>query len=304
MAYHLKLHNDLDAVGARIVAESSGLEVASTSYHTYKTIDEAITNYIKNKEFSNGDSLLICAICPTKETAVLVDNAAQNGLNVFLVDHHKTRAWVDKYEWATVDLSKSATEILFSLYEGKTQGIYFDFIKAITAWDLWQISSPYRKRAEELNTLLGFIGKDAFVKAFVERKDADTIEPFKTIIEFLITRRNRFVSQVIRAQLSKTRCYTDGFRNRFKIIFATDYISEIGNAVLVHPASEDLHYVCVINPITNACSLRSRAGGVDVAEIAKQFNGGGHPAAAGFPFEFTEGIEANVWKLLNSLEIY
>ena len=167
---------------------------------------------------------------------------------------------------------------------------------------MWQLDSPYRKRSEQLNTLLGFIGKDAFVKAFLENLSADTNEPFKTIIEFLVARKNRYVSQVIRAQLAKTRCYSDGFRNRFKVIFATDYISEIGNAALGHPASEDLHYVCVINPILNSCSLRSRTGGVDVAAIASRFDGGGRPAAAGFPFEFTERIEANVWKLLNSLE--
>jgi len=303
MADHLKLHNDLDAVGSRIVAEASGLEIASTSYHTYKNIDEAIVNYIKNKEFSNGDRLLICDICPTKETALLIDKEAKNGLDVILVDHHKTRAWVKKYEWATVDLTKSATEILFSLHEGKTQGTYFDFVKTVTAWDMWQLDSPYRERSEQMNTLLGFIGKDAFVKAFLESLDADTKEPFKTIIGYLIARKKRYVSQVIRTQLERTRLYADGFRNKFKIIFATDYISEIGHAALDHPASEDLNYICVINPIINSCSLRARTGEVDVAAIAKYFDGGGHPGAAGFPYEFTEEIEAKVWKLLNSLEI-
>jgi uncharacterized protein len=305
MAWHLKLHNDLDAVGSRIVAEASKCTpIASTSYHTYKTIDAAIINYIKNKEFSNGDTLLICDICPTRETALLIDNEVKNGLDVLLIDHHITRAWVKKYPWAIVDcLGKSATEILFNLYEAKVSGKYYDFVQAVTAWDTWKLDSPYRKRGEQLNTLLGFIGKDAFAQSFVHNYDADAKEPFKTIIEYLIAKKNRYVSQVIRSQLEKTRCYVDGFRNKFKIIFATDYISEIGHAVLDHPASEDLHYVCVINPIINACSLRARTGEVDVQVIAKHFDGGGHPGAAGFPFNFTEDIEAKVWKLLNSLEI-
>jgi oligoribonuclease NrnB/cAMP/cGMP phosphodiesterase (DHH superfamily) len=302
MAWHLKLHNDLDAVGSRIVAEISELEIASTSYHTYENIDKAIVNYIKNKEFSNGDSLLICDICPTKETALLIEKEVKKGLNIILIDHHKTRLWVEKYEWAIIDLNKSATEILFSLYEGKTKGTYFDFVQTITAWDIWKLNSPYRERSEQMNTLLGFIGKDAFVKAFTEKLNADETEPFKTIIGYLVARKKRYVSQVIRTQLEKTRLYVDGFRNKFKIIFATDYISEIGHAVLAHPASEDIDYICVINPIINSCSLRSRAKGVDVGIIAKHFDGGGHPGAAGFPFDFTENIEAKVWKLLNNLE--
>jgi len=302
MAWHLKLHNDFDAVAFRIVAEISGLEIASTSYHTYKNIDKAIVNYIKNKEYSNGDSLLIGDICPTKETALMLDKEVKNGLDVTLIDHHKTRAWVEKYAWATVDLTKSATEILFYLNESKTQGIYFDFVKTVTAWDIWLLDSPYRERSEQLNTLLGFIGKDAFVKSFLGQLDADSKEPFKTIIGYLIAKKKRYVSQVIRNQLEKTRTYVDGFRHKFKIIFATDYISEIGHAVLAHPASEDIDYVCIINPIINSCSLRSRAGGIDVGVIAKYFDGGGHPGAAGFPFDFTSDIEAKVWKLLNNLE--
>ncbi len=37
MAVHMKLHNDFDAVGVRIVAQISELEIASTSYHTSYT---------------------------------------------------------------------------------------------------------------------------------------------------------------------------------------------------------------------------------------------------------------------------
>jgi len=302
MAWHLKLHNDLDAVGVRIVAETSELEIASTSYHNYSTIDEAIISYIQNKEYSDGDNLLIGDICPTKETALLIDKETKNGLAVMLVDHHKTRVWVDKYKWATVDLSRSATEVLFYLHEAKVSGPYFDFIKTVTAWDMWQLDSPYRERSEQMNTLLGFIGKDAFVQAFCRDLAADTKVPFKTMIEYLLAKKKRYVYQVIKTQLEKTRLYVDGFRNKFKIIFATDYISEIGHAALAHPASDDLNYVCVINPIINSCSLRAREGGVDVSVIAKYFDGGGHPGAAGFPYEFTESIEANVWKLLNSVE--
>jgi oligoribonuclease NrnB/cAMP/cGMP phosphodiesterase (DHH superfamily) len=301
MAYHLKLHNDLDAVGCRIVAELSNLEIASTSYHTYSDIDAAILNYINNKEFSEGDTLLIGDICPSTETAVIIDKEVKNGLDVELIDHHKTRAWVKQYDWAHVDLTKSATEILFFLFENKASVIYSDFVKAISAWDMWQLESLYRKRGEQLNNLLGFIGKNAFVTSFGKNLTADLVEPYKTILEHLEARKVQYISQVIRTQLEQARCYVDGFRNKFKVIFASDYISEIGNAILAHPESSDLDYVCVINPIFNACSLRARENGTDVSSIAKFMGGGGHPAAAGFPFSFTEAIEAKVWSALNHL---
>jgi len=303
MAYHLKLHNDFDAVGIRILAEISGFDIASTSYYTYKTIDNAILSYFNNKEYSKNDELLIGDICPSKPVAEQIDQQHKLGKRIQLIDHHKTRAWASKYpDWATVNLTKSATELFYRTVQGDIPGRYANFALTVTAWDLWKIDSPLRKRAEELNTLLGFIGKDNFVKEFVNCIHADKAEPFKSIIQYLMDRRDRYVTQVIRTQLHKAKYHMDGFGFTFKILFATDFISDIGNAALQATDTADLHYVCVINPVSDTCSLRARVGGVDISKIAWLLGGGGHAGASGFPFKFTKDIENTIWKLLNSTE--
>ena len=73
--------------------------------------------------------------------------------------------------------------------------------------------------------------------------------------------------------------------------------------MLQHPDGEDLKYVCLINPVANACSMRSREGETDIGEIAKLFGGGGHQAAAGFSINFTEDIERAVVDVLNKIDI-
>jgi oligoribonuclease NrnB/cAMP/cGMP phosphodiesterase (DHH superfamily) len=305
MPYHIKTHNDLDAVGGRITAEAAGLEIVSTSYHGYDTIDDAIRSYIKNKEFSDGDELLIIDICPSQKTCDRLDTFYRSKGKITLLDHHyKTKAWANKFPWATVSKNKAATELVFDLFykDDEDTVLYEHFVRAVAAWDLWKLDSPYRRRGEELNTLLGFIGKDEFVHSFAKNPQADFIKPYSEIIRYLERKKNRYINQVIRKQLLAAPYRMDGLGNTFKIIFATDYFSEIGAAALAHPESEDIHYICIINPIFNSVSLRSRQGEVDVHCIAARCGGGGHIAASGFQCSFTESIEDHIFQKLNALE--
>jgi hypothetical protein len=151
---------------------------------------------------------------------------------------------------------------------------------------------------------LGFLGIEKFVEVFSLDLIADLKERFIFVLDTINERKVRYVEKVIKDQLSKARTYPDGFGNKFKILFATDFLSEIGNTALLHPDGEDLNYICLINPVTNTCSLRSRQGeNINVGAIAKEVRGGGHKNAAGFPVKMTSSIENTVFKILNAINI-
>jgi len=301
MAHHIKTHTDLDAVGGRILMESGGSIISSTSYHDYSTIDDAAIQFIKKKEYKPGDTLIFIDICPSQGTCEFLNEQKPTDLNLVLLDHHKTRSWASKYPWATIDISNCGTQLVYDTCNPVVQMRYKEFVQAVAAWDLWILDSPQRQRGENLNNLLGFIGRDAFVDAFVKDPSADELPTFKEITKFLVARRDRYVRQVIKEQLESSDARLDGFGNVFKIIFATDFISEIGHAVLDHPEAEDLKYVCVVNPVTNTCSLRSRDGETDIGKIAAMCDGGGHHSAAGFPVPFKEQISIVIFDILNKL---
>lgn len=84
--------------------------------------------------------------------------------------------------------------------------------------------------------------------------------------------------------------------NRYIIVFATDYVSDIGNRILRSKDFADLDYVAIINPSRDTCSLRSQ-GKFDVASIAKQLGGGGHKNASGFHTNITETVEKKIVRL-------
>jgi uncharacterized protein len=74
--------------------------------------------------------------------------------------------------------------------------------------------------------------------------------------------------------------------------------SDMGHKMLeLYPEADFAAVYYIRHDLTSTYSLRGRKGGVNVAQIAEQFGGGGHPSAAGmrvdhFPFEPLETAAA------------
>jgi len=307
MATYLYTHNDLDALGCAIVAELVYGNVTSTSYNSYQTIDGNIDRLLETG-IGEDNLLLIADICPSEETCEKLDAAHRAGNRIQLVDHHKTKMWVNKYKWAICDDSTACgAKLLWLLNKQAHQNIqdaeeYSKLIEAINAWDLWKLDSEHRERGERLNTLLKFIGRKEFLASFQKNPNADKAIPYAHVINYLEKSKNDYVKKVLREQLHKARYYMDDLGNTFKILFVTDYISDVGNAALADKDSEDLKYVVMINPVYGTCSLRAREGEIDVSTIAQRLGGGGHRAAAGFKTDVKERIERQIYKLLTKID--
>jgi oligoribonuclease NrnB/cAMP/cGMP phosphodiesterase (DHH superfamily) len=305
MSTRVFTHVDLDGMGCSLLLNIAGL-VARTEFHDYDSIEGSLIQASSNPKVKN---IIITDISPTDSTAQLLSHS---GKVVRLYDHHKTRSFIAKYLWAIYNKDKCGTELVFDALEtlAKEHNLhvefakepkYIEFVETVSAWDMWKTSSPYRKRGENLNTLLGFLGREKFLSIFKENINADMVDPLKTCLEHMNDRKARYINSVLKKQLKSAKFYVDGLGNQFSILFANEFISEIGHAALEHVDFEGVAYICVVNPVVNSCSLRSRDN-IDVSSIAATLNGGGHTNAAGFPFKMTDQIENNIFKLLNSLE--
>lgn len=308
MTTYLYTHNDLDALGCAIVTRLLYGESIKISYNSPFAIDESLIQALETENFEDSDQMLVADISPSKETCVKINEAYKKGLRVQLIDHHKTKMWINKYKWAICDDTSACGAKLLWIYNSpahetiKNDAEYTQLIEAINAWDLWKTESPHRARGEELNSLLKFIGKTEFLESFLKNPQADSATPYSHIIGYLQRNRDKYVKRIIKDQLRKTNYHMDDLGNTYKIIFAGDYISEVGNAALNDEDSEDLKYVVIVNPNYGACSLRSRAGEVDVSAVAKRLGGGGHAGAAGFHLNSKERIARMVVKLLSTMD--
>jgi oligoribonuclease NrnB/cAMP/cGMP phosphodiesterase (DHH superfamily) len=297
----LYTHGDLDGVACAILLKMYLGKKLTVHFCNYDNIDEHIINFINARnKMSYIDELLITDICPSEETCERISKLED--IDIHLLDHHKTKSWVTKYRWATYNSDLCGAEQVAKL----TKTPYLEdinFVHAVAAWDLWKIDSPSRKRGEQLNSLLVFMGLHNFMKEFLTDPDllVDQTPTFQTIIKYIEENKKRKIKQTINNQIGKARRYMDGCGHTYKILFASDYISEIGHAALRHEDEEDLDYVVILNPTTNHCGLRSK-GDVDVSHVAKQLRGGGHKAAAGFIVDFRKRTTRTVSNMLSKIE--
>lgn len=297
---YLFTHADLDGAGCAVLLKRQDATV-NIRFCNYETLDKTLTSFIDGiANLSSDDLLLITDICPSKDICERIDEEVTKKIKVQLLDHHKTRSWVAKYPWAKFNNGKCGTQLV-EYWLDESDNVTHAFVAAVDAWDRWLLKSDHRTRGEELNTLCSFMGLDDFVNRFSKNLVLDQEEPFMTMLTYIEKSKKRYINKVIKDQLESARPHLDGYANTFKIFFATDYISEIGNDILAHPDGEDLKYVVIITPGSNRCSLRSREGEVDVSDIAKQFRGGGHASAAGFIIDFKRKITDQIGNMLNRM---
>lgn len=294
-------HNDLDGVGSALMLLQKDKDIKTkVEFLDYETIDQRILEVIRKLPIFPDISVYITDICPLEKTCEKIDEINSDGAGITLFDHHITRSWVQKYRWAHFDPKVSATMLLFNtLFDGK---LCFekDFALAVNAYDMWQITSGYRHRGEELAALLQLLGQEKFLSVFSKNINADTNSPWQEIISTLLDNRQLAVNEA-RLRLPRLPRHMDNRGQIYAIIFVPEYISEIGSNLLRDSEGEDLKYIVLVNPISNTCSLRARNKEIDVGEIAKRFHGGGHAAASGFPFQMLQGLEDQIVALLNKL---
>lgn len=301
MSVFMFTHQDLDAVGSVIIAKWAKLMIKSIEYHDYTSIDQALLGFLGRKDYHPTDLLLITDICPSQETCDRIDKIAGKEIEVKLLDHHATKAWLTDYSWAVFDTTKSGALLTLNyLFQKEKDPSVEIFTQAVNAWDLWKVESEYRSRGEDLNSLLYSIGRDEFIEAFARNIKADEEEGFKFLLEFSKKRKRKAIRQAVQAQYKKAKVYVDNENNQFVVAFATEFISDIAHAILEDENYNDIKYVLVVNPLGDTCSLRSRTdSGVNVALIAQRFGGGGHVNAAGFPFPMKDPLEDTLFKMLN-----
>ena len=300
-------HNDLDGVGCKIIFRQKIDKNIQSISCNYDSIDQLIDTLLKSN-LPEDTEICIFDICPSKNTCEKLNEAHKStGLKLMLIDHHETKDWVKKYSWATLDPRYCATKLVLNeigLNPAYGTKEVQDFVNAVGAWDLWLLDSPYRKRGEDLNALFHFLGDSIFVKAFLEDIAADkNFKPFEYVLEILKRNIDHYVKRIVSSQLTKSAYTMDGEGHSFKVIFAAEHVSLVGNAILAHKDSQDLHYVVIVDPITGSCSLRSREEeSINVAKKALKFGGGGHTHAAGFQTDIREPIRKRIATLLNKME--
>lgn len=260
----LVTHTDLDGVGCEVLFKHLG---GNAVYRCdYDNVNEKVLDLLS----VDGLNLIITDISVNPEVAKLIDEKYDG--RVVLLDHHPKLDHLKGKDWAiiaTKDMMLSGTSLFYHFLEGAGYDVkkYRDFAVIVKDYDLWIHNYPESK---QLNQLFGLLGADEFVNRMLVNPSIGLTNTELMLMQVENDRKDRYIERAIkRVIIDEDKAY----------LFASQYISELGHAVLEKFTNTDI--VFLIDPEASKVSLRSRDG-VDCSHIAREHGGGGHPQACGF----------------------
>lgn len=271
-------HNDLDGVGCYIVAKYFLEEEIDVSYCSYKNINEITSQVIDNEE--KYSQIIITDISVNEYISEKLNQLRR--CKVVLLDHHPTALFLNKYEWAKVEIEcdkgkTCGTKLLFDqLKVGNENPAICYFVELVRKYDTWEWKDKYNDEIpKQLNDLMYMIGREEFIKDMVYKTKSNEVLFDNLYCKLLDLRQNEIDRYIEKKEKNIVVKNILGYKAG--IVFADNFISELGNKLSgLHP---ELDFIAMINQET--ISYRTIKEDVNLSEIAKVFGGGGHPKASG-----------------------
>lgn len=270
-------HTDLDGVGCAILAKYVYGDNVDINFADY----DEVNNIMEELDETKYESVFMTDLSCDLDYISKLDK---------LIDHHKTALHLNKYDNCKVEVERSNGVLtcgtsMFADYLEVENNLIFDidmcwFIDLVQNYDTWAWKKKGMAEANDLNTLFHAMGRDKFIEHVLNCEEIFD-ETANAIIECANNNQNNYIEeklkQVYTVEIGGNKC---GF------VFAERYFSALGDVMI----SSGYDVAVMIDMSNNKISFRSNDK-VDVSEIAKKFNGGGHKNASGVRLDLLENVK-------------
>lgn len=190
--------------------------------------------------------------------------------SIRVLDHHRTaQAELENLDFCDFDMARSGAGLAWDKLHGEERPLLVDYVEDRDLWR-WELAGS-REVSAYLSTWPHDFERWSMISEELERDRWGVVSSGETalrLIEQYVARRRGAASRV---RLGEHE--VPGVNTTFANSELIGELAEGEPFALGWFARSDGQIVY---------SLRSRDGGIDVSEIARQFGGGGHRAAAGF----------------------
>ena len=283
-------HTDLDGVGCAILAKLAFGEEVDISYCNYDDIDVMVKEFITKE--NNIDMCHITDIRIVDELANEIDKKFDN---FYVLDHHPTALYLNKYSWCTVTIENEETHIKTSgtemyyhwlidngyLYESDVLSRFAELVRNYDTWR-WSELGEDGVICKQVNDLMYLYGRDRFITWCISEIHDDVFPRLYSADELLLNTKQKEIDEYVEEK--NEQLFTSPMCGRVcGFVFAEKYVSELGNRLCkMHP---EIDYVAMIDMGSKTVSYRTVKDDIDLGkDVAQLFGGGGHPKAAGSEF--------------------
>lgn len=280
-------HNDYDGVCCGILANLAYGDNVDITYCPHMKINSLVETCFKKDTF---EEVHITDIAVNQALALKIDESMKPYL---LLDHHQTSLPLNQLSWCKVEVNDKdgkptcGTKLYYDwLVENgklKKSDVLDEFVELVRNYDtwMWPDLGEYGLISKDINDLLYLYEKPKFINWAIESIRSGKFPN--------LSDTDRAVLDVNKAQIL---AYVDAKEDDMEVaqyhgynmglVFADSYTNDIAHILCArHP---EIDYMAIVNASSCRVSLRTEKDNVDVSEIAKLFNGGGHKQASGFSF--------------------
>ena len=257
-----------------------------------KDVDTFMNESIDNNLFDEYDKVFMTDLNVSEELAKRINTIDLK--NKFIVlDHHIGNMDLNKYDFITVvdeanNMKESGTSLYYEyLIKNYPNDLLLKnsvkyMVNLVRLGDTWEWKKYNITEARELSTILNYYGNEEFIdnyKMFLRENNEFYFNKMEnTLLKIDRYKKEDYINFIKDNMIIKNiNGYNAG------IVFAENYRSELGNE-LSEIYKDKIDFVMIIN-LNRSISFRCIKDNVDVNEIAKLFNGGGHKKAAGAPLK-------------------
>lgn len=282
-------HTDLDGVGCAILAKLAFGNEVDISYCNYDDIDTEVREFISKE--NDVDMCHITDIRIIDEVAKEIDEKFDN---FYVLDHHPTALYLNKYPWCTIKIEDEETHIKTSGTEmyyhwlvdnGYLQGsdVLDTFAELVRNYDTWRWAELGEEGiiCKQVNDLMYLYGRDRFITWCISQIHDCVFPRLYASDELILSIKQKEIDDYVEEK--NEQLITTPMCGRVcGFVFAEKYFSELGNRLCrMHP---EIDFVAMID-MSGTVSYRTVKEDIDLGkDVAQLFGGGGHPKAAGSEF--------------------
>lgn len=301
-AVKLFTHNDTDGVSCGILGKLAFGDDIQIDYSNYDDINDKIGKFL-TLHLDKYDRVFITDISVNEEIAAEIERLSAHIRQKFvLLDHHQTADWLNQYEWAQVIVERNGVRESGTtlLYEYLVQSGFLQadealgrYVELVRQYDTWEWKENGNLHAKRLNDLFYILGRDRFFRRFTEDYSPEFTETESLLLEM----EQEKIEKYIKGK-SKDINVLDVHEYRAGVVFAEQYISELGNALA--EMNPELDFIAIVN-MSRVISYRTVKEDLNLGEVAAFFGGGGHAKAAGSPV--SKEVRETVTRMLFSSRV-
>lgn len=178
---HLYTHNDLDGVGCGILAKCAFGEEAEVRYNSVEGLNVQVQKFLElaRQGKVKHEYLYITDLSVNEQNEQELNEYAQSGGKISMIDHHKTALHFNAYPWAAVTVAypdgrlASATSLFYEhlMRNGflKATPALDEFVELVRQYDTWEWEANGNAQAKRLNDLFYLVSIDEFEEKMVPR---------------------------------------------------------------------------------------------------------------------------------------